>query len=244
MNRYNLDCRVGFSHLLADDTVSLPALMERVQECSLFHTLDADLFGYYEENDLAWVLTHWQVEISRYPKVGEVVNISTWPVGFKGYFGLRGFEVADKGGSRLLAANSNWMLLNRSTLKPVRPTPIIAERYGDTAPFLLDKDFSLPDLADFNPLSHHTYTPTRRDCDTNRHVNNANYLKWVYDLIPRQFYTGMRVTKLKVAYKQETLPNDLLTIKPFTRTFNDRVEMLVLIEKNRQVTTEIFMRWK
>ena len=241
MSKFNLDYRIGFGSLLPDSTISLPGLMEYVQESSLYHTNSIPgAFDYYDRMNWVWVLTHWQVEIFGAARVADIVNVSTWPVGFKGYFGERGFEVVDADGARLLAANSNWILLDRTSQKPVRPTEYIAEKYGERHPFLMPKDFAMPNTATFAPLSSHDYTATRRDADTNRHVNNVNYLRWIYDHIPDELYHDHRPTHLKVAYKKETYPGDALKINLFRRD-ND---IFSTIEKDGQIATEIYVRWE
>jgi len=244
-NKFNVGYRVGFNGLLPDKTLALPGFMALTQEASLFHTFSIpNAFDYYDEMNWVWVLTHWQVEVAEYPKVGDEINISTWPVRFKGYFGERGFEAVDAAGGQLLAANSNWILLDRNTLKPVRPTEYICAKYGENYPFLVEKDFGLPKHDDFEMLSSHNYITSRRDIDTNRHVNNVKYLEWVYCYIPEEIYHNYRAKSLKVAYKKETLLGDHIEIKLFQRKNGDDIEIFSVIERDGQVSTEIYMLWK
>ena len=243
--KFNMNHRIGFNGLLPDGSLALPGFMALTQEASLFHTFSIPgAFDYYDEMNWVWVLTHWQVEIYGYPKVGDEVNISTWPVRFKGYFGERGFEAKDALGASLLSANSNWILLDRNTFKPVRPTEWIANKYGGHFPFQLEKDFSLPKHDNFAPLSSHGYTASRRDIDTNNHVNNVKYLEWVYCHIPDEIYNNYRVKSLKVAYKKETLLGDHLEIKLFQCKQGNDIEIFALIEKDGQTATEIYTLWK
>jgi len=241
-NKFNINYRIGFDGLSSDKSLSLPGLMKCVQEASLFHTFAIPgAFEYYDKMNWVWVITHWQVEIAAYPKLGDKINISTWPVRFKGYFGERGYEVQDAAGASMLAANSNWILLNRNTYGPVRPTNFICEKYGECYPFLLEKDFSMPKAEGFTPLSVHDYTPTRRDIDTNDHVNNVKYLEWVYNHIPENIYRNYRAKSLKVAYKKETLLGDNLKIALSHRQQGDDIEIVAIIEKSGAVATEIYI---
>ena len=245
-SKFSVDYRIGFSGLLSDGSLALPGLMAHVQEASMFHTFSIPgAFEYYDEMNWVWVLTHWQVEIHRYPKVGEKVNISTWPVRFKSYFGERGFEATDVGGLPLLDANSNWILLDRNSFKPVRPTEYISDKYGEHFPFLLEKDFGLSKHKDFMSLSNHSYTTSRRDIDTNNHVNNVKYLEWVYCYIPDKIYNNYRAKSLKVAYKKETLLGDHLEIKLFQHVKAEGdIEIFAIIEKDGQTATEIYTLWQ
>ena len=247
-DKFNLDFRVGFNGLLHGDVMSLPALMDCVQETSLLHTHSIPkAMDYYDEMGWVWVLTHWQVEVYAAPKLSEFINIATWPVGFKGYFGTRGYEARDARGNAVLKANSNWILLNKNTLKPVRPTEFISTKYGECFDFPLTKDFTLPDVSDdFSLISTHSYTPARRDMDTNNHVNNISYIKWLYDYIPEDLYRNYRPSSLKVAYKKETLLGDELIIKLYKRLntkTEQNIEILAIIEKEGKVATEIYIVW-
>jgi len=244
-SKFNANYRIGFNGLMPDNSVGLPQLITHVQEASLFHTKSIPgAFEFYEKMSWVWVLTHWQAEITAYPKVGDKINIATWPVRFKSYFGERGFEATDADGKTLLAANSNWILLDRKTLKPVRPTEEIAQKYGAYFPFLLEKNFAMPAFDGFAPLSAHAYTPTRRDIDTNKHVNNAKYLEWIFCYVPDEIYADYRPISLKVAYKKETLLGDNLEIKLFQRNNNNDVEILAIVEKDGKTATEIYTAWR
>jgi len=243
-NKFNVDYRIGFSGLLPDNSLSLPGLMTLVQEASLFHTFSIPgAFDYYDEMNWVWILTHWQVEINQYPKAGDTINISTWPAGFKGYFGERGFAATDSAGSKLLSANSNWILLDRNTKKPIRANEHISNKYGRHHPFLLKKDFAMPKYDDFKPISDHVYTTTRRDIDTNDHVNNVKYLEWVYCHLPQDIYANYHAKLLKVAYKQETLLNESVEIKLYQNKIGNDIEIFAIIKKDNQVATEIYTTW-
>ena len=53
-----------------------------------------------------------QVEVRRYPKLGETVSTSTWASGFHGFFGDRNFIMQDKDGEVVAYANSIWVYMD------------------------------------------------------------------------------------------------------------------------------------
>jgi len=244
-NKFGADFRVGYNQLLPDSTLTLAGLMSYVQESSFLHTNSIPgAFDYYAEKGLVWVLTHWQVEIYKYPKVSDIINVSTWPSAFKGYFGERGYEVLSAAsGERLLAANSNWILLDANAQKPARPDSYILEKYGQTHPLLIDKNFAMPKHDDFELVCEHAYAPTRRDMDTNMHVNNVSYLKWLYDFVPEDVYCNFVPKSLRVTYKKQTLPNDCLSIKIYKKMLGNEIHLHATIEKEGVLATEINSVW-
>jgi len=242
--RFNVGYRIGFSGLMPDGTLGLPQFMAYVQEASLFHTFSIEgAFAYYEKMNWVWVLTHWQVEIATYPKVGDNINIATWPVQFKGYFAERGFYANNAAGDIILSANSNWVLLDRNTYKPIRPNNEVCSKYGSCSPLMIPKDFALPKHIenDFTPLSRHSYTAARRDIDTNMHVNNTKYLEWLYCYLPDEIYQNYCAKSLKVAYKKETLLGDVLDIRLFKQEIGGTMQIFAIIEKENQTATEMYI---
>jgi len=216
-----------------------PAVMDYIQQASLHHTLSSPGgLEELDEADLVWVLTHWKVAINALPSTGEDVTVSTWPVNFKGYFGERGFEMKKQGKS-LIVANSNWMLLKRSSLSPARPNAAMLAKYGQVYPFLIQKDFALPKAAEFELVAEHTCNVSRRDIDNNNHVNNISYLKWVWDILPDELYnTTPKV--FKAVYKKESRLGDSLCIK----LYRQADELFALIEKDGKTSVEIYISWE
>mgnify|MGYP002517775000 CR=1 FL=1 len=64
----------------------------------------------------------WQIVIERYPELGEPMDISTWPTGFKGMFGDRNFILEDKEGNILAWANSLWIYMDLEKGRPTKPS--------------------------------------------------------------------------------------------------------------------------
>lgn len=233
-NRFVQSYRVGIKN-------DLPAIMDYVQQACLHHTYSTPGgMKFYDDAQLAWVLTHWQVEIASLPQIADVINVETWSAGHKGFFGERGFDVKGADGKTIINANSNWMLVSRQNLKPARPKDEIAQKYGEPSPLLIKKDFAMPKVEDFEHFASHKYKVTKRDIDDNDHVNNISYLTWVWDLI--ELEEGKEVpTGLKVAYKKEVLLNDVVEINLYKR---GEYEVFVIIENDEKIATEIYLSWK
>ncbi len=69
-----------------------------------------DLF----KKGLTWVLSRFHIEITRYPKWGETVQINTWPSGRGPLFAVRDYEILDAEGP-LAAATSSWLIVDLKT---------------------------------------------------------------------------------------------------------------------------------
>jgi len=230
---------------MPDLTISLPGIMTAAVESSLMHTYTTPhLFEYYTSNGLAWVITHWHVRINRFPKVNEAVKIATWPVRFRGLFAERGFEMADERGESLLCANSNWVLLDRQKLKPVRASQEIIDYYGPTYPSKIDTDFAIPKPDGFEALARRDYAVQRRDIDIFGHANNVRYIEWAMEDIPEDVYCGYMPYELKAAYKKENIAGDKVQIEPFILRCGNEIEALTSISRGDMPSAQVYTRWR
>ena len=50
---------------------------------------------YCIQNNCAWVFYKYDIKMMRYPKFGETISITTKPVGFKKFYGLRKYIIKD-----------------------------------------------------------------------------------------------------------------------------------------------------
>lgn len=69
---YEFGTRIRYSEVGHGGCMTLPALINLFQDCSIFHS---EAVGYgparLKCEHKAWVLTHWQLVVDRYPTVGE-----------------------------------------------------------------------------------------------------------------------------------------------------------------------------
>ena len=79
---YEIKTRVRLSEVSADGCMTLPGIINTFQDASIFQSEDLGVgTKYLEEHKKAWILSSWQVEVRRYPKLGETVSTSTWASG-------------------------------------------------------------------------------------------------------------------------------------------------------------------
>lgn len=160
-------------------------------------------FEYLKENNIAWILYKWDVQIKRYPLFGEKVIVRTMPYGCRKFYAYRRFEVVDSNGEVIAIGNSIWFLidLNKKRLKKV--TDDIKKPYGleglEEEPFKIEK-LKLPDK-EFTYKKH--FTVRYSDIDTNLHVNNVKYISWVIETIPLEVILEYTMSRLIISYEKE-----------------------------------------
>lgn len=203
---YSFDSRIRYSECDGKCKLRPEALMNYFQDASTFQSESLGVgFSYLVPRNMVWVLVAWQIEIYRYPELGEEVETGTLPYDFKGFMGMRNFFMKTKAGEVLAQANSVWSLLRFDTMKPVLPPEDMLEKYQVEQ--RLDMEYAGRKIAVaeggtcLKPL-----VVQRQHLDSNNHVNNTQYVSMVMNYLPENFEIG----KIRVEYKKQAHLNDVL----------------------------------
>ena len=173
---YEIESRVRYSECDEAGNLSVHALINYLQDCSTFHSEDIGRgVAYMGERHLAWLIAAWQIEIERLPRFCETIRVGTWCHTMSRTLASRNFQVCDADGTRLVRADSLWFVYDFELGRPVR--------IGD------DQRVYLTDIPPLDMPATKRHMRVRGDfreapavqvselhLDTNRHVNNAQYL--------------------------------------------------------------------
>lgn len=206
---YEMKRRVTYSQVGSNLLVDAAMLTYFFQDCTLFHS---DSIGKgivnLENNQKAWFLSSWQIEIDRYPRYGETITVKTWPHEFKGLYGYRNFEILDEQGCSLVKANSIWIFMDVSTLRPVKATQEDIQGY-DMSP-ALDMEYAprkISILEDADTIKRMDAIPVKKQfIDSNFHVNNGRYVEEAMEY----FEDTSMIIKLRVDYRKAATLQDHL----------------------------------
>jgi acyl-ACP thioesterase len=183
--------------------VFVPVLLSFMQEAASNHVDSLRVgFSHLEEMNRVWVLSRIRIEVQRYPKWGERVVLLTWHAGEERLFGLREFRVSDDQKEVIVSAISAWLMLDRTTRKPVKPSelynkltiPLGCSRNGRS----LGK---LPEVESVHVEGQYRVRYT--DLDVNNHVNNARYLDWVLNTYAAQHLHDREVSQCEMNFLAE-----------------------------------------
>lgn len=197
---YQFQSKIRYSQLDSQGSLSLPALLDYFQDCSIFQSEELGVgVDYLKERELIWALSSWQIVVKRYPRLCENVTIGTAPYGFKGFIGFRNFWMLDEKGEEIAVANSVWSLIHTSG-KPAKPMPEMLEKYTLSPRREMEyadrkirfEGEGIPE-SPINVMAHHL--------DTNLHVNNGQYVRIAMDYLPEEFSIG----QLRAEYKMQAV---------------------------------------
>lgn len=204
---YSFESRVRYSESDESGRLSVQGILNYFQDCSTFQSEDLKLgLSYLGQKKRAWWLSGWQVVIDRQPLFGERIRVSTWPYGFRGIYGYRNFIITDLEGNSLVRADSTWFFYDLEKGSPARVTPEEIRGYGSG-----EEKLSLPPAPRRIeiPKDCRTAPPVtvlRHHLDTNRHVNNAQYVAIARELLPERF----SVRELRAEYRKAAVLGDVM----------------------------------
>lgn len=228
---YSYRARVRYSETDTNCQLSAMSLLEYFQDTAMFHSEDAGIgLDYMANNSLVWVLSSWQIDIGEMPYMGTNMVISTFPYEFKGFIGYRNFLLESEDGRKLAQANSVWSLLNTKTMKLEMITKELA--CGCGVEKKLDMEYASKKLRapkECNGMSMNEIVVCPQHLDTNRHVNNGQYVHMALDFIPREFFlSGKKITRIRAEYKRQAMLGDVLY--PVRYLYDDKI--LVVLNSN------------
>ncbi|MGC4000199.1 MAG: thioesterase [Anaeromyxobacter sp.] len=183
-------------------TLATPALTGFLMEAAGLHAqaLNVGVEGLWARG-LSWVIGRLRLELDRPIRLGETLEIETWPSGIDRLAALRDFRVT-AGGEEVARASTQWFVLDLTTRRPVKLEGVLDPRFPrDGAHAVAFTPGKLPELAtwDFQKRFHIRYA----DMDVNGHVNNGSYLAWALEAVPREVWAGLRLSALEVQYLAE-----------------------------------------
>ncbi len=204
--KYTFDTRIRYSECNHRGTLTLPGIINYLQDCSTFQSEDIG-FGVekIKEQKRAWILSYWQIVVERYPKMMEKVTVGTFASKFKGIIGERNFFLNDAEGRRIVSAASVWVHMDTERMRPVRPSEEEINAYGEEEP--LDMEYEGRKIVLPEHIKELESFPIRRyHIDTNEHVNNCQYVQMALEMIP----ADKIIRQVRVEYRKSAVYGDVI----------------------------------
>jgi len=187
-------------------TMRISRLCSYFQEVAGKHATHLDVgYRFVQQAGMVWVLSRLYILINKLPEWGQEFKLETWPLGNERIFYRRDYRV-NIGQETVVKAVSFWILLDLKTRRPI-VIPINEDvlKANDGLYSML-----MPSV-DFPPVSSEE-TEIRvvkySDLDQNRHVNNARYVEWIFDLFDLDILEKAIPAFVAIEYKQEVKAGD------------------------------------
>lgn len=171
-----------------------------------------------EEAGLIFVMTRMQIQVQRYPRWGDLVQVETWFQAAGKLGAQREWLVRDLAtGEVLAAATSTWVMINIHSRRPSRMPELVRVKsafFAREPPRLaLPEDVTrakLPAVREPSALRGHRQVARRCDMDMNGHVNNVAYLGWTLEAVPKSVYDTCHLYQVEIDFKAECHAGDVI----------------------------------
>ncbi len=182
------------------------AILEALQETAGGH---CDRLG-CGRNDLwkkgiAWILIRSEVQMERYPGIGNQVSVETFHLPVRHRLFPRYFIIRDVDGKNIGKASTLWALMdmrNRQMAVPDHAASLMPDNSDLKAPLPLPGH--IVPLVDSQQIEK-TYMPVYTDLDANGHMNNARYADLLCNLLGTDIMKTIRFRSMIINYNAEIL---------------------------------------
>ena len=203
---YEFSKMIGYSDCDSDWKLTPYGLINCFQDCSTFQSEELSMGeAFVREHQAAWILASWDIRIFSLPSHMTSVRVATWPYEFKHSFGFRNYTLKGDNDELFACADSQWIYFDLERLKPIRLPEEVRSGYENRMEEKLPYEFAPRKIALPEEFTEEEPFFVRQgDIDTNRHVNNAVYLRMAMDYLP----DSSEIKQIRVEYIKAAVLSD------------------------------------
>ena len=166
---------------------------------------DENGFGLLElqSENYTWVLSRLVIDMKRMPTESDSITIETWVEKVGTAFTTRNFRIRDAAGVVIGFAASSWAVIDMATRRSV---------LLDTIPSM--QRFVVPECTPIGEPGRlpgvtgevaNSFEVKYSDIDINSHTNSLNYVQWLSDCFPLDFYRTHHIRRFEINFMKEIL---------------------------------------
>lgn len=228
---FSFDSRVRYSECDERAHLSLVSLVNYLQDCSTFQSESLGVgIDFLREHDFAWFIAAWRIDIAQLPRFSDEIRVGTWCYELKSTRARRNFVILDEQGEQIVKADSLWFCFDTVRGRPMR-VPASEEVYRSDEPCLKMSTLERRIACEGPCEERAPIVVGEQHLDTNRHVNNAQYLLMAYEALDTPLY----LTGISVQYAQMALLGDTL----IPRIYEDERGYVVSLTRDDGVVSAV-----
>lgn len=177
--------------------MSLSYLIRELAATSSMDPLGTDLGN----ENLAWVLVSWDIDLKSMPKFDENIELSTKALGHKSFYALRNFEIR-KSNQLIGQVKSLWTIIDLSKRTLASLPDSIKEDFSQVDRKILKK-YQVKESELERPYKTIDLQIYNTNIDSNGHVSNAVYLDWMENSLGWEAYQSFSYERVKILYRKE-----------------------------------------
>ncbi|MHA2357530.1 MAG: acyl-[acyl-carrier-protein] thioesterase [Candidatus Heimdallarchaeaceae archaeon] len=245
---YEITFTPRISEIDINEKVKITALMDYLQHIAYIHA-DKLGVGHHQifHKNLTWLLLRYTVEIVRYPRLDEVLKVSSWVAESNSpKYTIRDFEIIDENNNIICKATTSWLLFNyrrRQTVNFMDYWPDFKAEEKRA----LNYDFpglQLPEKID----TRKSFKVRKQDLDINQHVNHIAHIHWILEGMPEKIVKNYILEKIEISYKQQGFYEDDIQVETeiMKEKKKDTIKAFhqIIKGKKRELISKAITYWK
>ncbi len=170
-----------------------------------------------ERDGKTWVIVRTKMDFYRIPKWREKITFETFAQkGFK-LFCPRVVKAADSNGNLIMNTMTHWVLMDLIRKRPALPK-IVEDKIGlkNESLFLnpdIGKIKKFEEANKIEILEDKYFKPCYYDIDTNKHVNNVVYVRWLCESLTDDIELNYRIKSIDVQWESQTFEDDEVKVE-------------------------------
>ncbi len=156
---------------------------------------------YMHSLGLGWIILQHDLDITRLPKAGEIVTLTTEADSYNKFFCYRHFWVHDEEGNEIAMMRTIFAIMDLNERKMGSVSDELIAPFESEKIKKIIRGEKIEGVE--NITAQKEYNVRFYDIDTNRHVNNAVYLDWVVDSLDAEFLIAHEPRKISIKFNKE-----------------------------------------
>lgn len=178
-----------------------------------------------QELKQVFLLSRVAMRIHQYPKMNDVLTVTTWEDGAKAAHVRRNYEMTNAEGISCISAKSEWLIVNPETRRILRPSTFTAKKFLTST-----KQIDCPSCRKINLPSEDLEKLGERkivysDLDGNGHLFSGRYGDIIWDALP-ECYQNRNLREFYINYSKEAVKGETLQLVGHQEGDTYRVEGL------------------
>lgn len=225
---YSYKTIVRYSETGGRGISSISSIANYFQDCAIFQSEEVGIgLRYLAEHNRAWFLISWQIEVDRYPVMGEQIEVRTWAYDFRASLGFRNIDILDAQGNRIVKAASIWSYMDTEAMRPVKIEPEVAAAYPMEPRIEMNYAPRKIGLWESYELIDRR-TVMQYQIDSNNHMNNEAYIA-----LAQEYVCDIdAIIAVRAEYKMQYVKDDVIVVKKAER---DNLIQILLCDDSERV---------
>lgn len=203
-----------------------------------------DSIDFQLSHGCTWVFYKYDINIYKYPKYRQKINVTTVPLGFKKFYAFRKYLIKNEDGELLAEATALFFLINIEKRRPARILKEQYKFYGESGD--MEKAIDMGKIRRIDKEDHYKEFQIRySDIDSNTHVNNVKYIEWAIESVPIDVVKDYEIDKLKVVFEKETTYGNRIHVSAeVIKENNELITLHKIMDKDGQELTLLEAHWR